>query len=256
MKLRNLVPPLFIDILLVLGKSVSGFTGPIEKWQEGLRGGFGYDNPKLHSDDAVDPKSIAGSKVLSSREIRLAFAIQKALREMPKDREIKVLDFGGAGGQHFKLFEKLVGSEKLNYTIVESLPMVQKYEKFSTTNLKWENSIPDGEFDLVLCSASIQYTQQPLEILKKLARLTRFLILDRLSVSDLDSHVLMRQNFWSRSTGRVSYPCWYFADSSLRSSIDEFGEVQGEWLVPEDSPWVFGKRRANIGLLIRSKSEI
>jgi putative methyltransferase (TIGR04325 family) len=252
--LKKFIPPAVLNLLLALGKSVSGFTGPIGSWEKGLRNGFGYDNPKLHNQPALDPREEITETELSSREIRLAFAIQTALRGLPLGQKIKILDLGGAGGQHYKLFSKLIGRENLIYIIVESEPMVQKYQQFSNESLKWATQIPDDVFDITLCSASIQYTQQPLELLEKIVESSSFIILDRLSVSDRPEHVLMRQNFWSRPTGRVSYPCWYFSETCLKEFLGKECKTLWQWTVPEDSPWVFGKRRSNIGLLLQSSN--
>lgn len=251
MGISGFLPPALRDVILYCVRGASGFTGPIGSWDQGLRDGFGYDNPKLHKGLPKDPKSFKGSNFLSSREIRLAFAVQSAQGLLGQHASIRVLDFGGAGGNHFELFSRIIGTNKLDYTIVESAPMVEKYKQFETESLRWLTEIPEGTFDIVLCSASIQYTQDPLSVLGKLLGISKFLILDRLSVYNGNEHVLMKQNYFSRSTGRVSYPCWYFSEEALFSKFLNKQDTVFKWEVPEDSPWVFGKRRPNIGLLVK-----
>lgn len=253
MGLSEILPPALRDALLYCARGITGFTGPINSWSKGLRGGFGYDNPKLHLSQPLNPNEGNFSNILNQREIRLAFSIQTAISQIGHLKKIRVLDFGGAGGNHYQLFSRLIGNKRLDYTIVESTPMVEKYRKFATDNLRWVNEIPDSEFEISLCSASIQYVESPLPILQRIIEQTKFVILDRLSVQDGEENLLMKQNYFAVNTGRVSYPCWYFSESKFLSETLGKTEILYRWDVPEDSPWILGKRRPNIGLLVRPK---
>ncbi len=252
--IKDLLPPAITSWLIFIRRPLLGFTGPIKRWEDGLRQGYGYDNPKLLARQKIDNPLLQDlKKKLTGRQTRLAFAIATALQLQNAKKEPKVLDFGGADGAHFLLARSIFPHLDFNWTITEIPNVVDAYSEFGTENVTWKSDLPLEAFDIAIASSSIQYSKNATENLSLLLSSSEFLILDRLSSCPGPSNVIMKQNYWSPQTGFVSYPCWYFGEDFLIETIEKTHEIISTWDVPEDSPWVFGRRRPNLGLLARAK---
>lgn len=254
MTLNSFVPPIVRNILMIIRRPFLGFTGPIDSWSKGLREGFGYDNPKL-SVKFTPPNFFEqpNSNYISDRESRLGFALSKVLMQLKDHDKIRVQDFGGANGAHYKL-AKII-SEHLNFQwgIVEVAAQVEAYSPYANHEVSWSTNIESLPRQVSIASGALQYAENAEEILENFQEFSDFILLDRLSTNPGPSHILMKQNFWSAKTGRVSYPCWYFSRDALIEKLSRTHSVISAWDVPEDSPWVFGARRPNVGLLLQRK---
>lgn len=254
MKINQLLPPLLQDALIFLRRPLLGFTGPVESWEQGRSRGSGYENPKKSKlTKNPSPFITEFNSHLSDREIRLAFAFGRALTELNRENTVRVLDFGGADGKHFKLVSALFDEVSFDWTIYEIPEVVDKHNQLEVRNLKWSKDLPDESLDISLASSSLQYSENSQDYLRFMLKNSKFIILDRLSVISGNSDIVMRQNVWSRDTGKTSYPCWYFSLEKLLERVEETHRVLATWNVPEDSPWILGRRRANFGLIAISR---
>jgi putative methyltransferase (TIGR04325 family) len=156
--------------------------------------------------------------VVSAVTLRRLWALQRLL---PR-QHLRVLDFGGAAGQHFfeaKHYLKSLGSDEalgqgssLNFTwhVVETDAMVDAASALSCA--------VDGFFpDIVLSSGTLQCLPNPLETLQSLMAIgAQNLFLTRLSCSSADiTGFIVEEGFihdqgppvpWPRSPRRAAYP--------------------------------------------------
>ncbi|MFM7479506.1 MAG: methyltransferase, TIGR04325 family [Planctomycetota bacterium] len=167
--------------------------------------------------------------VVSAVTLRRLWALQRLL---PR-QHLRVLDFGGAAGQHFfeaKHYLKSLGSDEAlgqgsspNFTwhVVETDAMVDAASALSCEALRFYPSIEaavDGFLpDIVLSSGTLQCLPNPLETLQSLMAIgAQNLFLTRLSCSSADiTGFIVEEGFihdqgppvpWPRSPRRAAYP--------------------------------------------------
>lgn len=255
MPLSEFIPEALRKELMRLRRPILGFTGPINEWQQGYSKGLGYDNPKLVSDLPIkNPLNEKLENEVSDRESRLGLALAKVFLEKCQIEKLKVLDFGGASGSHYLLAKSLDAKKHFDWKIIETSIQVSLYSQFSNNEVVWQTEVSDEKRTISLASGAVQYAENAHEVLDNFIKHSEYIILDRLSLNPGSSDIIMKQNYWSRRTGRLSYPCWYFSKEQLLKKISLTHELLATWQVPEDSPWVFGKRRSNSGFMFARKN--
>jgi putative methyltransferase (TIGR04325 family) len=94
-----------------------------------------------------------------------------------KSDNLRVLDFGGGAGTHFDTFSSVFPNLIIEYYVVETPEMVNTAKKMRSPEGKLnfltleELEGVSKEFDLLLINSSLQYTTDPIEILKSLIKL-------------------------------------------------------------------------------------
>jgi putative methyltransferase (TIGR04325 family) len=101
------------------------------------------------------------------------FLIPFAFHQKPK---MKILDFGGGGGNTFSLINKLFPGRIEKWIVVETIEMVESSKNSYSPRLKFvdncKNLDPDdGDIDLIICSSSLQYCEDPFSVLSTLVDL-------------------------------------------------------------------------------------
>ncbi len=87
---------------------------------------------------------------------------------------LNVIDFGGAGGYHYTIASKVLGSEvKLKWNVVETTAMAKEAQRIATDSLCFFDSITEavkslGYVDLVFTSGALQYCPNPIAFLRQL----------------------------------------------------------------------------------------
>jgi putative methyltransferase (TIGR04325 family) len=149
--------------------------------------GPGYDNAVIADVIAyktaigVDPRNFAPEQAINSM---LALGITAA--EIT-ERPLTVLDFGGGCGFHYFRVTAAMQSQ-LRWAIVETPTMAQRAMKLGEGRFRVFTDIDAaatalGRIHLVHASSAIQYSPDPLETLRALARLqARYLMLARFPV--------------------------------------------------------------------------
>jgi putative methyltransferase (TIGR04325 family) len=198
----------------------------------------------------------------SSRELRLVAALQTAQTFAIQGRNrhdgVKVVDFGGGPGTHYSLVQSMPNFDVTQYTIVESPAVATALQEFSDEIVSWmhvsdENPLKGlGTVDIVLSSSALQYVENPFGVLREFATMAPTVILDRLPLVDCPSHFLAKQNTRYESRG-VSFPAWIFSESAFLAELHNIGyQVIYRWEVPEDRPFLMGRRWSNQGMLLRT----
>lgn len=115
-------------------------------------------------------KKSAQSRNLDGRNIELA-SILSSLR----DRDLKVLDFGGGSGYHYFQMEDFFRSRKdFVWLVVETAAMVKASVRIAGRKLQFTGDLDQAmkimdKPNLVLASSSLQYSKNPKDVLKRLA---------------------------------------------------------------------------------------
>jgi len=132
----------------------------------------GYSSKKLALVVAEKTKTLRNSAIdegLSRNSLKIVNAIDQA----SKSKKIAVLDFGGAGGQHFYEIPLQYQEKISKWIIVETQEMMDANIEHAHDKLSWTTTVQlahaiESKIDLVIASNSLQYTSDPIETLKSL----------------------------------------------------------------------------------------
>ena len=89
-------------------------------------------------------------------------------------KELNVLDFGGGGGNTFAIAQKFFGPRIKSWTVVETSQMVKSASSSYDPKLYFCDEIKElknGSYDLIICSSSLQYCEDPESALRSIAML-------------------------------------------------------------------------------------
>jgi putative methyltransferase (TIGR04325 family) len=121
---------------------------------------------------------------------RLLLAVGMALNGTAPGEPLRVLDFGGACGAHYKLATLLFDDVALRWAVVETPSMIRRARSLETEALKLFEDIPSasawlGDVDLVNSNSVLQYLKEPLQTTRQLLELAPKIVLwERLMLSD------------------------------------------------------------------------
>jgi putative methyltransferase (TIGR04325 family) len=100
-----------------------------------------------------------------------------------------ILDFGGAAGVHYDVFNTIYPHLKVKWLIVETPQMVKLGERANSDSLQYYQSISDvftnfKHVDVIFANSSLQYTDAPIESLTNLLKLSpKFFFLVRTAMT-------------------------------------------------------------------------
>lgn len=256
--LKRLLPPFMLDLLLFLIRPVTGFTGKYSDWNDARLKCLGYEDIRIIDwyREGVATRSVAHKlapvRRLGQRQARVlaAFGVVASIRGTPIT---KVVDFGGAGGGYF--FDLRAMLPRLeSWVVVESDSVVRALSNVNNVpvELTFERSIPSQENQVILAIGAIPCVERGLKMLDEFAAKSDFLILDRTPVMPQDRSWVSIQRT-SRLFGETgtSYPSWFFSQEDFENQIQGKWSVIMEWQVPEDAPWMSGRREPYRGYLLQ-----
>lgn len=265
MNLRYLIPPVVIDAALAATRTRVGFTGYSRDFAAVGRSCTGYEDGAVvasYRSNAIDAATRRGAvssgqaQELDSRVIRLGGAFAAASARLGKSAGLRVVDLGGAYGAQYDAVTAVVGACIDSYTIVESPAVVRGLCDLSDGCLQWVDtsgsSLVDavGGVDIAISSSTLQYLPNPATALGELVAVAPYVLLDRLPLLEHPEDFVMKQHTRYRGSP-VTYPAWFFSRVVFLQALHELGvEVIFEWAVPEDAPFVRGRRRPNAGMLL------
>jgi putative methyltransferase (TIGR04325 family) len=105
-------------------------------------------------------------------------------------QSVNVLDFGGGGGNHHAEAELAFPDKKFYWTVVETPELVNycNSHRKSLGQLVFTQKLDDPRIknlDLIIANSSIQYTDEPLEVLQNLVSLgSRYIFITRTVLSE------------------------------------------------------------------------
>ena len=261
--LKEFAPQVIVDLLVRFNRNRHGFLGDFGSWEVAALACEGYESKTLVSSyvekylsEIKVASPISDGSVIRDRELRLINAIQYGLSNLSNaETKLKVLDFGGAYGNHYPSIKRFLGKKLDQYVICESPAVSEAFSKLETENLSWItdlNSIPDNSFDIVVTSCALPYVENPRETLEALSRISSWIVMDRMPVLSDSPTKIFKQNSTTSDGKRVSYPAWYFSESEILSWCKAFNlNIEFKWVVTEDRPYILGERRPYLGYLLR-----
>ena len=143
--------------------------------------------------------------------------------------EVKLLDFGCGNGHYQSILSACAHTAKWNYTGVDLRPAFvqwcrQTYPEVQFETVEKGGALPfaDNEFDVVLASSVLQYTENPELILAELSRVTQqYVLVSRLPTWKYQDSQIVMQRLHS-AWGEEQYPLHVFNRYRLE---DLFGQT-------------------------------
>jgi len=129
------------------------------------------------------------------------------------DQTRTVIDFGGAAGIHFFLSKSFVPNLK-SWTVIETKAMVEQQEQNRDEKLKFctmdELVFDDLDCDLLYLSSSLQYVEDPMQILSQLIRIRpKLILISRTPFNQKDTKAIFTQKSRLSSNGPGPLPSKY-----------------------------------------------
>lgn len=140
--------------------------------------------------------------------------------------KLRVLDFGGAGGNHYSVVRTALGADRdIRWNVVETEPMVRAANKrFAGEGLKFFESIGQaasdlGQVDLVFTSGALQYTPDPVVSLSMLLEVeAKYLFVTRTAFNILDKKAITLQTSRLSDNGPGPLPAG-FVDQEIQYPV-------------------------------------
>ena len=223
--LKNILKRRYSDIV---------FTGPYPSWDSASIQSGGYQQESILNDVSDAALMVKNGLMPCERDGVLLSAIEYSwpvtavlmLAAAKNNGVLNVIDFGGALGssyyQNIKFLSKL---KSISWMIVEQEHYVEFGSKeISSDQLKFfgdiDSAVAENIPDLVLFSASLQYIQQPFDVLKKILLLKpQFIVFDRTSSLDIKTSIIAVQHV--RDVYKASYPFWIFSVDEIEDFLSE-----------------------------------
>lgn len=226
-----------------LGSFFYGYFGPLASWQEAQKTSSGYDSDLILKKVASATLEVKSGRAVYERDsvlfdhIELSWPLLAGLLFIASQNgnRLDLIDFGGSlGSSYWQNRCWLSPLEHLRWNIVEQANFAAYgRQHLSDDHLRFYDNLPaalsETEAQVVLFSSSLQYVENPYEILKQaMDQKIPYLILDRTAFSEGESDIIARQKV-PPQIYRASYPCWFFSESKLLSFIGTSYELLADF---------------------------
>ena len=204
-----------------------------------------YRVAALNSREALLERLEGGSPVLSADEQQMLLALTwaaSALQARPGGRRaLRVLDFGGALGEHFLLVRHLLPELPIERWLVCETPFITKAaaQLPQQAVLQFCHTIPEPPatqekaFDLVIASGSLQFVADPAQSFADLAALAApFFYISRFPLWPGPVDVVARLDV-PPHLFHASYPSWHLSLAQWQPRFQQAHQVRASWLNPE-----------------------
>ena len=260
-----ILPPKIKTLIRASLSSVIGFT-KVDSWDTAERKSVGYESVSVLTpllEGTIESRvNLADSKLVTTRYQQVATAMFFCLSEkrLRGGKPLRILDFGGGGGDYFYQFQKFVPHIDFDWTVVETPALAEAMQQKhggESQKIRWVGSIEmtDEKYDLVLCSSVLQYLEKPFEILEALVKKSQFVIINRIPlIKTADNFVALQRILTKKKRG--SYPAHFFSENSFLETLSAYGSIPMRWLVIEDQPVVNWRAHNNQGLLLLVNSHL
>lgn len=249
-RIAKFIPPVLIELYIKWSKPKLT-RKQFDSFEEALsKSIFGnYQNEELV--DVIIQKNLNFmSSIDKSIQLELgSLRTLLATGSIGSSEHLKILDFGGGGGYHFFLANKVLGSrQRFTWNVVETPKMVEKArKKVFVEHLFFDKSISGakkrlGVIDLVFTSSALQYCPDPLDYLRKLCDLdAKFVFITRTPFVNGDDDIITIQASRISDNGpgklpagfkdrNITYPITYIsrqtAEAVIRSKYEIIYELE------------------------------
>lgn len=187
--LRSILPPILWEALRAIKRMTPGLNEPLtyapQGWETRLAQDEGYGFPELVAHERTQreplirrlqaggplfeaPADAAGHQDMTFENIlylTCAYALALAAREK---KNLKILDYGGAMGDHYWIARALLPGVALDYHCKE-LPAMAQEGRALTPQATWhtDDACLEQAYDLVLLSSSLQYIKDWRALLRR-----------------------------------------------------------------------------------------
>jgi putative methyltransferase (TIGR04325 family) len=224
--LKQLSPPLFVDIVKQILPEQYGYSGSYDSWQQALKYSDGYDQNQILTKVESAISQVKRGEAVFERdsvlfdEIIYSWPILVGILKIAAAHKnsLKIIDFGGSLGSHYYQYKYFLDElDELIWTVVEQENFVQVgNQKFKDLHLNFYSSIPSalenvGNYNAILLSSVIQYLESPYSLLNTLVDYEfEYILVDRTPLLAQDHDRLTIQKV-PREIYNASYPAWFLS---------------------------------------------
>ena len=208
---------------------------PALDWEDAKKKSHGYQSRDILDHDLRAALNLLNSPIdvfippLTQYFITILSKIIHSRPEFFKAPVLRVIDFGGSWGANFKLATNFFPNVHFDWTIVEQEYNFKILNSFSKLNLRWTNKIDFGtHYDVGLFSASLQYLEQPYEVLSQVLNVSNHLILGRMPVYEVPEDLYFSQTV-PKEIYEGSYPIRVFSWEKLKSHLTHDCKIVHYW---------------------------
>ena len=178
MKLHEFVPPILISLLRKLQHKPTGaqFYSSYAESLSACHGGYEetqlirtvYEKTRIYRDSLASQTP----RVFDLSSLHTLVGLSLAVT----DRELNVLDFGGACGAHYFIARACMGDRvRFRWHVIETSKMAAVAKSLEDDQLQFFDSLPRGKealekIDLVFSSGALQYVPDPYETLGEMTQ--------------------------------------------------------------------------------------
>ena len=229
-----------------------GFFGDYRDFDEAAADASEYDSAKIAQSAAAQIPTFFQDAYceIDGRYQQVHSALASVMERLGKNR-LAVLDIGGGNGNNFIACSKLSPSAPYDWTIVETESMCAACD--GRLPVTWTSTIPDGAFDVVLISGTLQYLPDPYAALQDLGRRAPWLIVHRTPILDSATDRLTIQIVDPNIYPGELLRHWFLAGENLRRSLGSVGEIVLSWRNLQDDPAYAHLGAKAYGYLVRSR---
>jgi len=229
--IKLFIPPILLNIYLGRKNKKYGFFGIYENWTDAKKASVGYDSDKIiekvkdsalkvkRGEAAYERDSVAYEKIEYSWHL-LAPLLWIGSQN---NNRLNVLDFGGAlGTTYFQNKSYLSHLNDLKWNIVEQEKFVKiGKESLEDSELRFYNSIDESlsenNSDVIILSSSLQYIEEPYQILQKIIKeKPKYILFDKTPFHDGGNDLITVQKV-PKHIYDASYPAWILSKSKFLS---------------------------------------
>jgi putative methyltransferase (TIGR04325 family) len=201
-------------------------------------GGKGYSAEDLVN-PVVEKNLVFRENLRSGATLPLdSLRIMTGIGSMAPMTTLRILDFGGAGGNHYSIVRAALGADRdIRWNVIETEPMVRAANRaLAGGGLKFFDKIADaasdlGHVDLVFTSGALQYTPDPLMFLSMLLDVrAKYLFITRTAFNRVDEKIITLQRSRLSDNGPGSLPAG-FVDHEVEYPITFVGKATAEHLI-------------------------
>ena len=254
-----ILPPKIKTLIRACFSFIVGFT-KVDSWETAVRKSVGYESVNvltpLMQGTNESRVNLADSKWATTRYQQIATAMFFCLSEnrLRVGKPLRILDFGGGGGDYFYQFQKFVPHIDFDWTVVETPALAEAMKQKhggESQKIRWVGSLEmtEDKYDFVLCSSVLQYLEKPFEVLEDLVKKSECVIINRIPIIDLSDHFVALQRILTKKR-RGSYPAHFFSEKRFLKKLLTYGSIPLRWVVAEDQPVINWRAHANQGLLL------
>ncbi|NBF03291.1 methyltransferase, TIGR04325 family [Pseudomonas sp. Fl5BN2] len=233
--IKQLIPPIFLNLYRVINGARFGFRGDYSSWQEAENECHnGYAAEPIFANVKQAALKVKAGEFFCERDSVLFEAPQYSWESLAclmhvaarSSGRLNVLDFGGSLGSSYFNNRRFLSGLRVNWSIVEQ----EHFVSFGSEQLEdqvlhfhktVDDSVADNQPDVILLSSVLHYLPEPYEWLDRLLAVgSPFILIDRTPVGWAGRDVIKVQKVHP-SIYTASYACRILDMKKLLSTLEK-----------------------------------